>query len=48
MDQIGRLYDWAMRYAFFPALDWVLAHPIISLAAVAFLVYISVRNWRML
>jgi hypothetical protein len=48
MDQIGRVFDLAMRYAFFPALDWVLAHPIISLAAVAFLVFWSVRNWRML
>ena len=48
MEQINKLFDLGMRYAFEPGLNWVLNHPIVSVVAVAVLIFISVRNYRML
>ena len=48
MDQVSRLFNLGLRYAFEPGLNWVLDHPIVSLVAVVVLVYWSVRGYRML
>jgi hypothetical protein len=47
-DQISRWFGLAVRYAFEPALNWVLNHPIISVVAVVVLVYWAVRGYRMI
>lgn len=48
MDRLEKLFDYVSRYAFEPALQWAIEHPIISLGAVALLVYWSVRGYRMI
>ena len=48
MSQFGRLFNLGLRYVFEPGLDWVLDHPIVSVAVVAVLVYWSVRGYRMI
>lgn len=48
MDDISRLIDLGLRYVFEPGLNWVLAHPVISLLVVVGLVYWSARGYRML
>ncbi|HXG52556.1 MAG TPA: hypothetical protein VNN77_14265 [candidate division Zixibacteria bacterium] len=46
--KLERLIDGAFRYVFEPAMNWVIDHPIISVAAVVLLLYWSVRGYRML
>lgn len=48
MNYIERLFDLALRNVFEPGLNWVIDHPIISVAVVIGLVYWSVRGYRML
>jgi hypothetical protein len=48
VSQFGRLFNLGLRYVFEPGLDWVLDHPIVSVAVVAVLVYWSVRGYRMI
>jgi hypothetical protein len=48
MDRITRYFDLAMRYVLEPGVDWVIAHPIITLIVVVALVYWSVRGYRMI
>lgn len=48
MDKVNKLFDLSMRYVLEPGLNWVLDHPIISVATVILLVYWSVRGYRML
>jgi hypothetical protein len=48
MDKISRLLDLGSKYVFEPSLNWVLAHPIVSVVVIALLVFFSVRNYRML
>ncbi len=48
MRYIERLFDLSVRYVFEPGLNWVLEHPIISVAVVVGLVFWSVRGYRML
>ena len=51
MSLVGTLARWlqlSMRDVFEPSLNWVLSHPLISVAAVFFVLYVSVRNYRML
>jgi hypothetical protein len=48
ISQVVRLFDLGLRYVFEPGLDWVLDHPIVSVAVVAVMVYWSVRGYRML
>jgi hypothetical protein len=45
---MSRFVDYVMINMFEPALAWVLNHPIVSTLAVALLIYVSVRNYRML
>jgi hypothetical protein len=48
MYQIERFFDLMSRHVFVPALDWVIAHPIISVVVVVVLVYWAARGYRML
>lgn len=48
MDLVARYFEIVSRYAFEPALELVIKHPFISLIAVFVIVYISMRNYRML
>jgi hypothetical protein len=48
MDRLSKFFDLTFRYAFEPGLNWVLAHPIISVVVVVALVYWSVRGYRIL
>jgi hypothetical protein len=45
---MSRFLDYVMLNVFEPALGWVLNHPIISGVGVLLLIYVSVRNYRML
>jgi len=48
MDLLSRYFELLSRHALEPALVWVLNHPIVSLIAVFAIVYVSMRNYRML
>jgi hypothetical protein len=48
MIRLNRVFDGAVRYVVEPGLNWVIDHPFISVAAVAILVYWSVRGYRMI
>jgi len=48
MDRLEKFFDYTLRYALEPGLNWVIAHPIISVIVVFVLVYWSVRGYRML
>jgi hypothetical protein len=48
MNHFDKLLDLGVRYVFDPSVEWVINHPTISVMAVAVLVYVSVRNYRML
>jgi len=48
MDRLEKLFDYTLRYALEPGLNWVIAHPIVSVIVVFVLVYWSVRGYRML
>lgn len=45
---MSRAIDYIVQNIFEPSLNWVLNHPIISVIAVAALIFFSVRNYRML
>lgn len=45
---MSRFLDQVMMNVFEPALSWVLQHPIVSGVAVLLLIYVSVRNYRMM
>ena len=45
---MGKAVDYIVQSIFEPSLNWVLDHPIISVAVVAALIFFSVRNYRML
>jgi len=46
--RMGRAVDYIIQNIFEPSLNWALSHPILSVVAVAALIYFSVRNYRML
>lgn len=48
MGHLEKLIELSLRYVIEPGLYWVLNHPIISVAVIIFVVYASVRNYRML
>jgi hypothetical protein len=48
MNHLERFFNLSVRYVFEPGLNWVLDHPIVSVAVVAVLIYWSVRGYRML
>jgi hypothetical protein len=48
MDRISKYFDLTMRYVLEPGVNWVIAHPILSLIVVVALVFWSVRGYRML
>jgi hypothetical protein len=48
VNTLARWFQLSMRYVFVPFLKWVVSHPFISVAAVFFVLWISVRNYRML
>ena len=48
MARIEKFFDLAFRYVFYPGLNWVLEHPIISVVVVVALVYWAARGYRML
>ena len=48
MNHLERFYNLSLRHVFEPGLNWVIDHPIVSVAVVAVLIYWSVRNYRML
>jgi hypothetical protein len=48
MDRLHKFLDLSLRYVFEPGLDWVLAHPIVSVVVVVALVYWSMRGYRIL
>ncbi|HEY7716770.1 MAG TPA: hypothetical protein VIE90_19805 [Candidatus Binatia bacterium] len=45
---MSRFVDYIMSNFFEPSLNWVLNHPIVSTIVIALLIYVSVRNYRML
>lgn len=45
---MGRFIDYLFNNIFEPALAWVLNHPIVSVVVVGLLIFVSVRNYRML
>lgn len=45
---MSRGVDYVVQNIFEPTLNWVLDHPIISVLAVGVLIFVSVRNYRML
>ena len=48
MDLLSRYFELLSRQALEPALAWVINHPIVSLVVVFVMVYVSMRNYRML
>ncbi len=48
MDRLSKFYDVTMRYVLEPGVDWVIDHPIISVAVVVLLVFWSMRGYRIL
>jgi hypothetical protein len=48
MNHLERFYNFSLRHVFEPGLNWVIDHPIVSVAVVVVLIYWSVRNYRML
>ncbi len=48
VDTLARWFELSMRDVFEPSLNWVLSHPFISVVAVFFVLWISIRNYRML
>ncbi|HTN72214.1 MAG TPA: hypothetical protein VMO00_14130 [Methylomirabilota bacterium] len=48
LDRLGNAFDVTLRYVLEPGMEWVIDHPIISVAVVAGLIYWSVRGYRML
>ena len=48
MDRISQIFNFVSRYMLEPALAWVLDHPLISLLVAFAVVFVSVRNYRML
>ncbi len=48
MDRITKYFDLTMRSVLEPGVNWVIAHPILSLIVVVALVFWSVRGYRML
>jgi hypothetical protein len=48
MDRITKYFDLTMRYVLEPGVNWVIAHPILSLVVVVALVFWSVRGYRVL
>ena len=48
MEKFDKAIDYSLRYAFEPALHWVINHPIISVLVVFVLLFFAVRNYRML
>lgn len=48
MKHLEKFYNLSLRHVFEPGLNWVIDHPIISVAVVVVLIYFSVRNYRML
>jgi hypothetical protein len=48
MDKLGKVLDYSLKYAFEPALHWVVDHPIISVAVVVAMIFFAARNYRML
>lgn len=45
---MGRFIDYLFSNVFEPALAWVINHPIVSVVVVGFLIFASVRNYRIL
>jgi len=45
---MDKAVNYIVQSIFEPSLNWVLDHPIISVVAVALLIFFSVRNYRML
>jgi hypothetical protein len=48
MNRLTKFFDLSLRYVFEPGLNWVIDHPLISVAVVIGLVYWSVRGYRMI
>jgi hypothetical protein len=48
MKHLERFFELSLRHVFEPGLNWVLDHPVVSVAVVAVLIYWSVRGYRML
>lgn len=48
MNYLEKLFNLSLQHVFEPGLNWVLDHPIVSVAVVAVLIYWSVRGYRML
>jgi hypothetical protein len=48
MDRLSRLLDLLLQYVLEPGVNWVIAHPIISVLVVIAMVFWSMRGYRML
>lgn len=48
MNYLDKFFDFSVRFVFEPGLNWVIDHPVVSVAAVVGLVYWSVRGYRMI
>ena len=48
MIRLNKVFDGAVRYVLEPGVNWVIDHPMNSVAVVVLLVYWSVRGYRMI
>lgn len=46
MKHIEKIFDFLMRNILEPSLQWVIDHPIVTVAAVVALIYWAVRGYR--
>lgn len=48
MDRLSKLFDFTLDHVVGPSLNWVIDHPIITVAVIVALVVWSMRGYRML
>lgn len=48
MDRLSRLLDFALDHVMTPSVNWVIDHPIITVAVIVALVFWSMRGYRIL
>jgi len=48
MDRLSKLVDFTLDHLLEPSVNWVIDHPIISVAVIVALVFWSMRGYRIL
>lgn len=48
MDRLSKLFDFTLDYLLEPSVNWVIDHPIVTVAAIVALVFWSMRGYRIL